>query len=264
MNQDRLKSLYATYHGGLLNDTLPFWLPNCVDRGHGGFTFALDRQGDVYDTDKGMWQQCRFTWMISEIYNEVEQRPEWLELARHGVEFIDRHGFDTDGRMWFHVTKEGKPIRKRRYVFTETFACIAYAAYATASGDQSYAEKAEKLFDQVVAWTSTPGALPAKFTNEREAKGIGFPMIMTNVVQQLRKHLGGDRWNAYLDDYIGSMRDDFMKHDIECVMETLALDNSILDTFDGRLLNPGHAIEGAWFVMQESRIRGIKRCCSKA
>ena len=28
---------------------------------------------------------------------------------------------------------------------------------------------------------------------------------------------------------------------------------SIIDHFDGRTLNPGHAIEGAWFIMREGR-----------
>ncbi len=258
MTNERLNELYAIYHDGLIDDTLGYWLPNCVDKEDGGFTFAMDREGNVYDTDKGMWQQCRFTWMIAEMYNEVEPRPEWLELAKHGVDFIDKHGFDIDGRMWFHVTKEGEPIRKRRYVFTETFAAIAYAAYSKASGDQAYAKKAQDLFDQIIHYTSTPGALEAKFTDVRKANGIGFPMIMTNVCQQLRKNLGGNQWDAYIDEYITSMRDDYMKHDIKCVMETLSEDNEIMDTFDGRLLNPGHAIEGAWFVMQEARLRGDK------
>ncbi len=83
--------------------------------------FALDRDGTVIDTDKGIWQQGRFTWLLSTLYNTVEQRDEWLKLAAHGIDFIQKFGFDTDGRMFFQVTREGRPVRKRRYVFSENF-----------------------------------------------------------------------------------------------------------------------------------------------
>ena len=121
------KPLRETYRDGLLNDTLPFWLNHSVDKEHGGFITSLDRDGSIVDTDKGVWQQGRFTWLLAELYNNVEQRPEWLEMALHGIRFIDDHCFDkSDGRMWFHLTREGTPIRKRRYAFSESFAAIAY------------------------------------------------------------------------------------------------------------------------------------------
>ena len=98
----------------LLEDTLPFWLDHCVDHQHGGFTMALDQTGQVIDTDKGVWQQGRFTWLLGELYNNLEARSEWLDLARHGADFLLKHCFDEMMDGWFHVTREGKPIRKRR------------------------------------------------------------------------------------------------------------------------------------------------------
>ena len=144
MNDERRNELLKTYRDGLLNDTLPFWTKHCVDREHGGFMMSLDRDGTVVDTDKGVWQQGRFTWLLGELYNNVEQREQWLELAKHGADFMDRHCFDpVDGRMWFHVTREGKPIRKRRYAFSESFAAIAYRRNGSKRwAKQKYAEKA--------------------------------------------------------------------------------------------------------------------------
>jgi N-acylglucosamine 2-epimerase len=95
--------------------------------------FCLDRDGTVIDTDKGMWQHGRFVWLLATLYNTVEKQERWLDLARHGISFIREHGFDEDGRMFFHVTRAGRPVRKRRYVVTETFAVIALAAYAEAA-----------------------------------------------------------------------------------------------------------------------------------
>ena len=122
MLEPQRQQLIHTYRDGLLHDTLPFWIDHCIDREHGGFLFSLDRDGSILGTDKPLWIHSRFVWLLSTLYVTVEPRPEWLELARHGIDFIQRHGFDEDGRMFFLVTRDGRPLRKRRYLFTEMFA----------------------------------------------------------------------------------------------------------------------------------------------
>jgi N-acylglucosamine 2-epimerase len=256
MNTQRRNELIAVYRDGLLKDTLPFWLPRCVDKEHGGFMIARDRDGSLLDTDKGMWQQCRFTWLLATLYNNVEPREEWLAAARHGIEFISKHGFDTDGRMWFHVTREGEPIRKRRYTFTEIFGAIAYAACAKATGDAAMADKARELHTTAQNHFTNPRLPDTKYTKTRPMKSIGAPMMLLATAQELRDCLGGDSFNADIDACIEEIQRDFMKPDLECVMENVGPKGEVLDHFDGRLLNPGHTIEAAWFVLNEARHRG--------
>ncbi len=256
MNAQRRNELSALYRDGLLEDTLPFWLPRCVDEEHGGFMIARDRDGSLLDTDKGMWQQCRFTWLLSTLYNNVEPREEWLAAARHGIEFISKHGFDADGRMWFHVTREGAPIRKRRYVFTETFGAIAYAACAKAMGDSGMADKARGLYDLARKHFATPGLIQPKLTETRPVKSMGGPMMSLVTAQELRACLDDNSFNGGIDSCIEEIQSDFMKPDLECVMETVGVNGEVLNHFDGRLLNPGHAIECAWFVLNEAQHRG--------
>ena len=136
-----LKEYAQIYHDELVNNIVPFWLKYSVDCEFGGFTFALDRDGTVMDTTKVVWIHGRFAWLLATMYNEVEPRKEWLEMSKHGIDFLEKHCFDTDGRMYFLNLEDGTPLRKRRYVFSETFAAIAFAAYAKASGDMSYAQK---------------------------------------------------------------------------------------------------------------------------
>ena len=136
-----LRELKHFYRDQLLNDTVPFWFPRSIDREFGGFLLMRDQDGELIDDDKAVWIQGRATWLLATLYNTVEKKSEWLEGAKLGYEFLVNHCFDTDGRMFFHVTRTGKPIRKRRYFFSETFAVIAMAAYARASGDPSAAEK---------------------------------------------------------------------------------------------------------------------------
>ena len=257
MDTSRIDHLIATYRDGLLNDTLPFWIDRCVDREHGGFMMSLNRDGSLLDTDKGVWQQGRFTWLLGELYNNVERRAEWLELAEHGIRFIDQHCFDpADGRMWFHVTRDGQPIRKRRYAFSESFAAIAYGEFAKATGSQEYAEKARRTFQRFVNHNLDPQGVQPKFTDVRPTKGLGFPMITIVTAQELRESIDMPEATEWIDRSVETIRRDHMKPDIECVMETVAPDGAILDHFDGRMLNPGHAMEGAWFILHEGKLRG--------
>lgn len=257
MDAKRKEELVATYRDGLLNDTLPFWTNHCVDREQGGFMMSLDRDGTVIDTDKGVWQQARFTWLLGELYNNVERRKEWLELAEHGARFLDDHCFDpADGRMWFHVTRDGRPIRKRRYAFSESFAAIAYGELAKATGQDHYAEKAKRAFQRFIEHNLDPHGVEPKFTDTRPTKSLGFPMIAIVTAQELRESIGLPNANAWIDRSINDIREHHVKADIECVMETVATDGELIDHFDGRTLNPGHAIEGAWFMMMEGKLRG--------
>ena len=257
MNDLSSEMLLNTYRDGLLLDTVPFWFPRSVDTEHGGFLHCLDQDGALVDTDKSVWAQGRMTWMLLTLYNTVERRPEWLEWARGGLEFLDRYCFDTDGRMFFHVTRDGRPIRKRRYAFSESFAAIAHAAYARATGNDRSAARARELFDLYTRWNFTPGLMPPKFADTRPTIGMGPRMIAIATAQELRANLGEDpALTAWIDLCIDEIRRWFVKPDIRCVMENVGLDGKIIDHFDGRTLNPGHAIEGAWFIMHEGKHRG--------
>ncbi len=252
---DDLKDLQKFYRDQLLNDTVPFWFPRSVDSQYGGYLLMRDKDGSLLDDDKAVWIQGRAAWLLSTLYNTVEQKPAWLEAAKSGIDFLNEHCFDSDGQMFFHVTRDGRPIRKRRYFFSETFAVIANAAYAKASGDKAAAAKARMLFGKCIEYATIPGLLEPKFTGTRPSIGIGVPMIMMNTAQQLRETIGDPRCDEMISGWIRDIETNFVKHDIQCVMEQVAPDGKIIDHIDGRTLNPGHAIEGAWFILQEAKYR---------
>lgn len=255
LNKDRIHELSTLYRNDLLNNILPFWLNNSIDHEDGGFMFCLDRKGNVIDTDKGVWQTGRFTWLLATLYNEVEKKTEWLEAAKHGITFLEKHCFDSDGQMFFIVDKKGNPIRKRRYVFSESFAAIAFAAYYKATGLQEYADRADELFNQFIQYNSTPDMLTPKYTEHRKMKGMGIPMIGIVTAQELRKNLEDDSYTKLIDQWINEIKYDFLHHEFKAVMETVGPNGEFIDHFDGRTLNPGHAIEGAWFILQEAKNR---------
>ena len=265
MDTQRKIQLAGVYLHSLLEDVVPFWERHAVDRQFGGFLTSLDRDGTVIDTDKGVWQQARFTWLLAELYNNVgplggehvsdQRRAAWLELARHGADFMSEHCFDpSDCRMWFQVTQDGRPLRKRRYVFSESFASIAYGELAKATGSDHDEVKAIETFERFVEHNQRSLG-EAKFTNVRPTRGIGFPMIMLATAQELRESIGLADADQLIDEAIEAIRNFHIKEELRCVMETVGTEGEVLDHFEGRTLNPGHAIECAWFILREAQHR---------
>jgi N-acylglucosamine 2-epimerase len=188
------------------------------------------------------------------LHNTVEKRREWLQMARHGVEFIRRHGFDSDGRMFFHVTRDGRPVRKRRYIFTEAFAAVAFAAYARATRDERAACEARSLFDLIVRHVTTPDLIPPKVDPAtRPMKSLAVPMIVLVTAQILRDDLGDATYQTWVDRSIEEIERHFVKPERRAVLECVGPGGEFIDHFDGRTLNPGHAIEVAWFILMEAK-----------
>ncbi len=256
---NRLTSLRNQYRNDLLTDTIPFWLPRAQDAEHGGFLSCFGRDGELLQEDKSVWVQGRLAWMFASLHRDVEARPEWLAASRHGLDFLDRHCVDTDGRYFFWVTRDGRPLRKRRYVFSECFAVLGMAGYARANpqGTGDYAARSLALLRRVVELVRTPGALPPKVDPEtRQGKGLALPMILIVTAQEVRAATG-DAWcTELIDECIEEIRRDFYKPDLGVVLETVGLKGELLGGFDGRLINPGHAIEAGWFILEEARLRG--------
>lgn len=252
----QLQQLEHFYRHTLLNDVIPFWFPRSVDLDYGGFLHCLDADGTVVDTDKSVWAQGRMSWMLLSLFNTLEPRPQWLEWGRAGVEFLMRHGLDSDGRMFFHLTRDGRPIRKRRYAYSESFAAIACASLYRATGEVQWREKANKLFEFFLDWNFTPGRMPSKFCDTRSMISIGPRMIAIAMAQSLREDLGPNPiYEQSIDRAIDEISTRFVKHDLQVVMENVAPNGEVVDHFDGRILNPGHAMEAAWFIMEEGRLR---------
>jgi len=256
--------LATHYRITLLDDVMPFWLRHGLDREHGGIITTLDRDGSRLDTDKSVWFQGRAGWMFGTLYNTIEQRPEWLEAARSCVEFSRKHCHSPEGKMWFTVTREGAPLRMRRYVFSECFAAISYAAFAKATGEQRAADDAVKAWATYLRLSFEPGAMLAKFEPTRPMKGIGALMIGIVTAQELRTNLGdiavsGKTCSEWITAFIAEIERDFLKPEHQALMEVVSPSGEIIHHIDGTTLNPGHAIECAWFIMHEGRHRGDRR-----
>lgn len=244
-----------SYRKDLVTNILPFWIKNGWDRENGGCYTCLDRDGSLMDTMKSVWFQGRFAYVLAKAYNQIEKREEWLDACKSCIDFIEKYCFDADGRMFFEVTATGVPVRKRRYVFSETFAAIAMAQYAVASGEQAYAEKAVGLFKDILHYRGTPGLLEPKYREGFIAKGHSLCMILIDTAARIREAIDDPVLTRQIDDSIAELRRDFIKPEFKAILETVGPNGELLDSIAGRTINPGHSIETAWFILEEARYR---------
>lgn len=257
MNKTEYLEFWAnSYKRDLTQNIMPFWLKHGLDRQHGGIYTCLDRDGSLMDTTKSVWFQGRFAFICAFAYNNIEKNEEWLRAAKSTLDFIEKHCFDDDGHMYFSVTADGKPLRKRRYVFSETFAAIAMSEYALATGDRNYADKAMKIFSDTQRFLTTPGFLTPKFEPEVKLQSHSIVMILINVGSRIRAVIDDPKLTTQIDESIDKLRRYFMHPEFKALLETVGPDGEFINTNMARTINPGHCLETAWFIMEEAWLRG--------
>lgn len=254
--KEYIKSWAESYKKDLTENIMPFWMKYGLDRENGGVYTCVNRDGSLMDTTKSVWFQGRFAFICSFAYNNVEKNQEWLDAAKSTLEFIEKHCFDEQGHMYFSVTAEGKPLRKRRYVFSETFAAIAMSEYALATGDQHWAKRAILVFEDTQRFLATPGFLPAKFEADVKLQGHSIVMILINVGSCIRKVVNDPKLTQQIDESIEKLKKYFIHPEFKCLLETVGENGEFIDTNMTRTINPGHCIETSWFIMEEAKLRG--------
>lgn len=255
---EEAKKLRNFYKEHLLDNVVPFWMnSDLLDKENGGYITSVDRFGKSYNDDKSVWFQGRCLWTFSTLCERYGVREEWKKAAEIGKEFLEKYCFDSDGRMYFTVTKEGKPLRKRRYMFSESFFVVGMAQYGKTFGDNDALKKAEDCFELMMQIYKDPLSDPFKITPKsysetRNERSAAVPMVLISSAELLRR-CDPDRQDYY-NDICKSITDDIMKYhyhpELKCSLENvLSVDGSHVDNPSGRTINPGHSCENAWFLM---------------
>ena len=250
-----------------------FWLKNGMDPVHGGVYTCLDRKGKVFSTDKSVWMQGRCGWIFAWLCHLYGNRPEWLAASKSCLDFMEKYCINREAgdRMYFTVTEDGKPLRQRRYYFSEAFYAIANAEYYGVTGERVCLERARKAYD--LYWNlwhgmeDPTGLGPKTIPSTRSGRAFGQPMIFLNVTDVLlrvdpeQKELYEKRADACVEDI-------FKYHvhpELKCVLENTGMNGEArLNYTEGRTVNPGHDIEGVWFLLQYAKRTGKKEIVGKA
>ena len=259
------KKLAAQYKAELLDKVMPFWLEKSQDLEHGGFFTCLERDGSVFDTDKFIWLQGREVWMFATLYNKVEKRQEWLDAAVQGAEFLKKYGHDGQLNWYFALDREGHPLVEPYNIFSYTFAVIAFGQLAIATGNKEYEDIARRTFDIVLSKAENPKGRWSKASpGARSLKSFALPMILCNVALEIKPLLEPAFLEETIKTCVHEVMDVFYRPELGLIVEHLGTNNELVDCMDGRLLNPGHAIEAMWFIMDLGKRMGDQALIDKA
>ena len=259
------KALAAQYKSELLDRVMPFWMEKSIDAECGGFFTCLERDGTVFDTDKFIWLQGRQVWMLATLYNKVAPRQDWLDAAIAGADFLMKYGHDGHFNWYFSLDRAGHPLVEPYNIFSYTFAVIAFGQLYLATGNPVYAEVAKKTFDIVLSKKDNPkGKWSKAAPGARATKSFDLPMILCNVSLEIESLLQPDFLKETIENCIHEVMDVFYRPELDMIVEHVGKDGSLVDSFEGRLQNPGHAIEAMWFIMDLGRRLGRKDLIEKA
>lgn len=260
------KQISSRYKRELLENCLPFWLEHSQDKEYGGYFSCLNRDGSVYDTDKFIWLQGREVWMFAMLYNNVEKNQQWLDCAIQGAEFLKKYGHDENWDFYFSVNREGRPLVQPYNIFSNTFACMAFAQLAKATGNEEYAQIARRIFGRILERRSNPkGQWCKAYPGTRPMKDFALPMIICNMALEIEDILEDKSvLEQTIDTCLHEVFDVFYQPELGCMLENVSsVDGSPVDCFEGREINPGHDLEALWFMMNLGVRRGDKALIEK-
>ncbi len=184
------------------------------------------------------------------LYNQWQPRPEYIEAAALGADFLRRHAYDATGRVYFSLTREGAPIAFQRKIFPAAFLMLALLEYGRTTNDSKCLAEAERLFWRVVDWIADPtqmGRLPA--TGSAPVSTLAHEMMLMSMAIELLAVKDDPKIREVLATAVRNTRMHFDPQR-RILLEMAALDGSSLRTSpDGRLFSPGHSIEVAWFLL---------------
>lgn len=260
------KQISSRYKRELLENCLPFWLEHSQDKEYGGYFSCLNRDGSVYDTDKFIWLQGREVWMFAMLYNNVEKNQQWLDCAIQGAEFLKKYGHDENWDFYFSLDRKGNPLVQPYNIFSNTFACMAFAQLAKATGNDEYALIARRIFGRILERRSNPkGQWCKAYPGTRPMKDFALPMIICNMALEIEDILEDKSvLEQTIDTCLHEVFDVFYQPELGCMLENVSsVDGSPVDCFEGREINPGHDLEALWFMMNLGVRRGDKALIEK-
>ncbi len=250
-----------------LNECIDFWLKNGIDKVNGGVYTCLDRTGKVYSTDKSVWMQGRCAWTFAWLCSNYGVKKEWLDASKSCLDFMEKYCINREkgNRMYFTVTGDGKPLRQRRYFYSETFYSMANAEYYGITGEKEYLDRAKRAYETY--WDLWHGGVdptglgPKTIPETRSGRAFGYPMIYLNMTLIMLK-VDKENEKLYLERAKECVSDIFKYHvkkDLKCLLENVGVNGEAnLEYTDGRIINPGHDIESVWFILEYAKKVGDK------
>jgi len=246
-----LREYREIYFKNLSASVIPFWYNNSPDWEHGGSFSCLDLRGNVYDSKKYVWLVARSAWMFARLFNVFDRDPDYLKMAELGIDYLWKYARDDQGRYYFSLTRKGEPWFFQRKPYGAVFAMMAYLEYFKASGKAEYKKEAIDLFRKIHQWIQDPARLGRPSMQGVPAmSNLADVMVLASMALELAAVENDPQYQEIMVSALKQCRRHF-NPELKILMENVPddPDQNIVQWPEGRLFNPGHSIEVAWFVI---------------
>ncbi|GAB4222042.1 MAG: AGE family epimerase/isomerase [Spirochaetales bacterium] len=259
--KQEIRQIRERYERELFQQVIPFWERFSPDREAGGYFTCLDRDGTVFDTDKFTWMQAREVWTFSELACRCgerfpEKKNQWIELARLGAEFLYRYARTEEG-YYFSLDRWGRPLVVPYNLFSDYFMLAAYASYYRLTGEEWVRKEGTFLWDLIQKRKSNPkGRWTKQIPGARSFLAMSFPMMDLWLYQVLQGFIPPETLRSLAETAKHQILHLHIDRKEKVVFERVGPDGSHPDCMEGRLLNPGHALETLWFLLRYADEQG--------
>lgn len=247
---------YYTRH--ISEDIMPFWDSRCIDATYGGYLTCFDRTGKLTDDNKYIWFQGRQLYVYSLLYNEFEQRREWLDNARHGYAFLRDKAYAGGGRWNYKLDRAGNLLEGTTSIYADFHVMQGLGEYLSAinASDQEAVQILSDTFDAMEKNMFNPDFKDI-YENTWQENIIWHDMYMTclSAVLPSVKVLGLARTRKLLYECIDKITNFFANDEHRLVFEAVSRSgNPDMSTTQGRFINPGHSSESVWFCLEAAKL----------
>lgn len=256
VSRKKMEEMGAYYRRHLLQEVMPFWETRTRDSEAGGYFTCFDRQWNLTGTDKYIWLHGRQLWMFSALYNHVDKRSLWLDLARQGRDFIVSHAYAGDGRWHYHLDRFGNVKERTISIYTDHFVLAGLCEFAIASGSQRDLDLIQATYGVMERNVYDPEFKDIFHqTWSPHYKRHGVYMISLNTAGIAEQVLGREKTRPLIDHCLEQILHVFAKDEYKHLFESVGRNGQVIDEPEGRVINPGHALESMWFCMEEGKKR---------
>ena len=243
-------SFATLYLKELTQEVIPFWEKYSIDRENGGYFTCIDDQHKVFDTDKFVWLQARQVWTFANLFDRLEKKQTWFEIARSGSDFLEKFGHDGNYNWFFSLKRDGQPLMMPYNIFSYTFACMAMGKMHHITGEDKYKTAVDQTFKKITHRAAKPkDRWDKSYPDARPLKNLALPIILCNLYNELGDLVPEEEKEQRTHACVNEIFDLFWDEERGVILENISPKGSFSDTFDGRLINPGHGLEAMWFIM---------------
>ncbi|GAA0943666.1 AGE family epimerase/isomerase [Nonomuraea longicatena] len=244
----------------------PFWLANGIDETNGGFYTCFDNRGrSRLSTDKFTWSQGRFVWLLARAAHLAERgllaldRAELLAHALRGARFLTEHAVRPDGTCAYLLDERGAEQPAARSVYADCFVAMGLSELTRHTGSDEWLPVIDAIVARAAADIERGDPPTPPYPLPPGHQGFGAAMILLNTrLDQVRAHEAVHGPDPVLRERLGAAVRGVLAHREPggLFTEMLVADPAARDTVLARHRNPGHALEGAWMVLEAGELLG--------